>query len=475
MKLVLKNNPYQYEIERVITLFFPYEKIKTIIDENDNDYNIFIQIDENCIIFDIILNHCHIERKGKLSENIKFQIGRELYKILSDITGLILPWGVLTGIRPGKIFAKEACLIGIEKTRNKFEKEYLVKKEKVELLTNIYNTQKVYLDKDYSNSVSLFCFIPYCPSRCSYCSFVSEYCNSEKSKKEIPIFCENLISEIKKLGEIKKVLGLNTETVYIGGGTPTVLSCEQLEKLLFTISETFSPKSEFTVEAGRTDTITKKKLNLLKEYGVSRISINPQSFNKKVLDEVNRPYDINKFIEIYEYAKSLSLEVNMDFIAGLPKDTKEGFISSITKAIDLSPDNITVHTLALKRAASIESTELENKIFDISSSLDKAYKLLYNAGYHPYYLYKQSRTLQGYENTGWAKNNKDCVYNIAMMEELHSVFAAGAGSVSRLFNPDTFNIKRIYNPKYPDRYIACFDEVLKEKEEIFEFYSEKDV
>ena len=165
----------------------------------------------------------------------------------------------------------------------------------------------------------------------------------------------------------------------------------------------------------------------------------------------------------------------MDFIAGLPKDTEIGFINSIKKAIELNPDNITVHTLALKRASSIESTEYENKTFNISVSLDKAYKLLYNAGYHPYYLYRQSRTLKGYENTGWAKSGKDCVYNIVMMEELHSVLSAGAGSVTRLLNLETSEIKRIYNPKYPDRYISSFDEVLKAKEEIFKFYSEKDV
>lgn len=475
MKLLLKNNPYQYEIERIITLFFPYEKIETLIDESLNDYNIFIELNEYKIYFDVILNNCHIERTETISVNIKFQIGKVLYSILSELTGQTLPWGILTGIRPSKIFTKEVCSVGINRAKEKFENEYLVKKEKIDLLSDIYDVQKVYLNKNYKNAVSIFCFIPYCPSRCSYCSFVSEYCNSEKSIKEIPIFCEKLISEIKKIGEIKSRLGLNTETVYIGGGTPTILSCEQLEKILFTISEKFAPKGEFTVEAGRADTITKEKLDVFKKYGVSRISINPQSFEANVLTEVRRPYDINKFLEIYEYAKALSLEINMDFIAGLPKDTEIGFINSIKKAIELNPDNITVHTLALKRASSIESTEYENKTFNISVSLDKAYKLLYNAGYHPYYLYRQSRTLKGYENTGWAKSGKDCVYNIVMMEELHSVLSAGAGSVTRLLNPETSEIKRIYNPKYPDRYISSFDEVLKAKEEIFKFYSEKDV
>lgn len=475
MKLLLKNTPYQYEIERIITLFYPYEKIETTVDEPLKIYDVFIQIKSDKVYFEIVLNDKHIKSSELISGDFKFQIGRILYKLLSEINGRTLPWGILTGIRPSKIFSKTASLIGVKKTEHKFKNDYLVQKEKIALLSDIYDIQKEYLNKDYSKSVSLFCFIPYCPSRCSYCSFVSEYCNSEKSIKEIPVFCENLISEIKRLGEIKSTLKLNTETVYIGGGTPTVLSCEQLEQILCVISESFNPKGEFTVEAGRTDTITVEKLDVLKKYGVSRISINPQSFEEDVLNEVRRPHNIKEFIKIYEYAKSISLDVNMDFIAGLPKDTEDGFVKSIKTAIELSPDNITVHTLALKRAASIDSTELENKSFDISAALDKAYQLLYNAGYHPYYLYRQSRTLKGYENTGWSKIGKDCIYNIAMMEELHSVFGAGAGSVTRLLNPENRDIQRIYNPKYPDRYITSFEDVLQSKEKIFKFYSEKDV
>lgn len=291
-------------------------------------------------------------------------------------------------------------------------------------------------------------------------------------------YVDLLCTELEQIGEIAKKLSLRLETVYFGGGTPTTLSADLLTKIFKTIEKHFdmSTLREYTVEAGRPDTVTEDKLFALKAAGVTRISINPQSFNDEVLEAIGRRHTSQQTIDAFNLARSLGFDnINMDFIAGLPKDSLDSFKSSIDKGIALGAESITVHTLALKSAAYMVTRDMT---FDLTDRLTTADMVRYSnavlsdSGYYPYYMYRQSKSLGNLENVGWCKPNYDCLYNVYMMDETHSVFSAGAGGVTRLKNQENGHIERIYNYKYPYEYIDSFDEIVKRKMGIYTFYGE---
>lgn len=313
---------------------------------------------------------------------------------------------------------------------------------------------------------SLYIGIPFCPSRCSYCSFVS--CNLDRDRKLVQPYVDCLCREVEAIRDEADKAGLMLCSIYIGGGTPTSLSAAQLRQLMGTVRDCFDLSTivEYTVEAGRPDCTDAEKLAVIREYGATRISINPQTFSDEVLANIGRRHSAQDIIDCYAEARAAGHDdINMDLIAGLPGDTVEGFEKSLRQAIALDPENITVHTLTLKRASRIViEDQKENDYADVAAMLEKCH-LLAEAGYRPYYLYRQKNTLQNLENVGWCKPGHEGYYNIYIMEEVQTILSAGAGGSTKLVADGGKRMQRIFNFKYPTEYIQRFDEVLERKKE----------
>lgn len=365
------------------------------------------------------------------------------------------PWGVLTGVRPTKK-ARKIISEGLDPAFlfETLTKEYKIRSDKAKLVVRVLKNQKCIIRND--NLINLYINIPVCPSRCNYCSFIS----SELSCVEniLPIYLDCLIKEIRAVKKIISNKPYVVRTIYIGGGTPTVLTPEQLEMLL---SELNYPVSEFTVECGRPDTITREKLEVLKKYGVSRISINPQTFSQKTLKTIGRKHTIADILTAYSLALQMGFIVNMDLIAGFENESLRTFKNSIKTILELSPDNITMHTLSIKRGSQIQDKEIENP--DIEKMIDFAYSSLTAENYKPYYLYRQKHQLGGLENIGYCKEGKQCLFNVDSMEETCSIIACGANAISkRVFTIDG-KIERTANAKFLQDYIDKIDEEIKNK------------
>ena len=486
MTLFCISHSYHYEIENVIRLFLPFQKILVLKVKSElaGDYLYTEKQEEN----DKITLISKFSFGGKIYESKKeyFNITEgqaELY-----LAGMVLEqfisefqfkpnWGIVTGVRPSKLMATIINEVGEEKAVERFTQKYLAKPNKAELAFNVAKMEERIINSADGDSFSLYISIPYCPTRCSYCSFVSHSISNEKARELIPQYVEKLCEELKVTAEIVRENNLYLKSVYWGGGTPTTLTHEQLDVILTEIENDFdlSKCIEYTVEAGRPDTITKEKLEVLKKHNVNRISINPQTFNNSVLKEIGRQHTKEETIEKYKLARETGFDViNMDLIAGLPTDTVEGFKNSIEKALSLNPENITVHTLSLKRSSTIV-TEDEKDSLDAtitSDMVEYANSRLTECGYKPYYMYRQSKSLGNLENVGWCKENKECYYNVYMMSECQTVLSVGAGSVTKLKEPDGTQIERIFNFKFPFEYISRFNELIERKNRINTFYEE---
>ncbi len=401
------------------------------------------------------------ERLGKIA------LGRAMFAAGKELFGHIPPWGVLTGVRPSKVAME---LIeggnGIIRSKRILRDEYFLNPQKAALAVSVANTERLLTRKLPNTLCSIYISIPFCPSRCAYCSFVSY--TSPKLLSLIDEYLEKMYLDLENMVRIIKRLGLQIATVYIGGGTPTVLNPVQLEGLLSKINSLIDISSlmEFTMESGRPDTITEEKMRLAYMYGVTRVSVNPQTLSDEVLQAVGRRHTVADFFRAYEIAKNSGIrDINVDLIAGLPGDTFANFSKSIDGIIDLDPTNLTVHTFCVKRSADILRS---NKDIYSQDSRDAAKSVAYSqlktrfAGYHPYYLYRQKNTVGNLENVGYAKEGHDGMYNIFMMEELHSIFAVGAGAVTKLVakHPEDASrnsIVRIFTPKYPYEYLRDAD------------------
>ncbi len=475
MILKVINHQLQFDMKNICTLFFPYEKIKT---EGSEDIVVITEKSEDVLVVDAKVYDKHLKKTHKMAESEDMAVAMSvlLYSVLSELMGYEPPWGILFGVRPAKLMHRLCGEMGREEAKNYFLNSFLAKKDKTELTLEVMKHENEVIALSGKNSFSLYVSIPFCPTRCSYCSFVSH--SIERTQKLMTPYVDLLCTELEQIGEIAKRLALRLETVYFGGGTPTTLSANLLTKIFSTIEKHFdmSTLREYTVEAGRPDTVTEDKLLALKAAGVTRISINPQSFNDEVLEAIGRRHTSQQTIDAYNLARSLGFDnINMDFIAGLPKDSLDSFKSSIDKGIALGAESITVHTLALKSAAYMVTRDMT---FDLTDRLTTADMVRYSnavlsdSGYYPYYMYRQSKSLGNLENVGWCKPNCDCLYNVYMMDETHSVFSAGAGGVTRLKNQENGHIERIYNYKYPYEYIDSFDEIVKRKMGIYTFYGE---
>ena len=402
----------------------------------------------------------------------EYELASIVYELLKQVTGVRPPWGKLTGVRPVRIIHdRRAAGMGEEDIRRLFLKKYDCTEEKFRLAKSIADLQRPILAARGARDYSLYIGIPFCPSRCSYCSFVS--LSTQREGKLMDPYLEALCNEVRAIRDQAEGCGLNLKTVYIGGGTPTALSADGLRKLMGTVAECFdlSKLEEYTVEAGRPDCTDAEKLAVLKDYGATRISINPQTFSDEVLARIGRKHSAADILRCFEEARAAGHDnINMDLIAGLPGDTVEGFEKSLATAISLSPENITVHTLTLKRASNLVIGHADSDYGDVAAMLEKC-SALSEAGYRPYYLYRQKGTLQNLENTGWCKPGKEGYYNIYIMEEVHSILSAGAGGSTKLVQPGGDKIQRIFNYKYPAEYINGFDTILQRKEGVSEFYA----
>ncbi|MCQ2385211.1 MAG: coproporphyrinogen dehydrogenase HemZ [Clostridia bacterium] len=389
----------------------------------------------------------------------KIAIGRAVFAAGKDLLGYTNPWGILTGVRPAKV-ANELLSqgTGVLKAKRILRDEYFLNPKKAALAVIVAVTENKLVKKLPKGLCSVYISIPFCPSRCAYCSFIS--CSVERLFTVLKDYLVRLHQDIDRVFEVIRRQGLKVATVYIGGGTPTTLSDEELEALLSHITRKAAPEDllEFTLEAGRPDTITRGKLAIARKYGVTRISVNPQTLNQNVLNAIGRRHTVEQFFEAYHLAEQSGIpNLNVDLIAGLPGDDFSSFAYSVDRVLELSPSNITVHTFCVKKAADIE----KNGVYSITGG-DVAKCVEYSqlrakaTGYKPYYMYRQKNTVGNQENVGFAKEGTEGYYNVFMMEEMHTVFAVGAGAVTKLVR-DGLNgkreIKRIFAPKYPYEYL----------------------
>lgn len=479
MNLYVKNHNFHFELENLTKLFFPNEKITVIRDfsEPQPPY-IYTEVSDKITISVNIgsFNKSETAVKKLTDDDNELVSAQLLYKLLCDFTGLTQPWGILTGVRPVKLLRRLAEESSEEQAVKKFENDFFVSNEKIALSRETEHNERKILELSKPESFSLYVGIPFCPSRCSYCSFVMA--SIERAEKLIEPYTKLLCEEIKQTAEIANKLGLRLETVYFGGGTPTTLSAEQLDTVLGTVNNSFDMSTcrEFTVEAGRPDTIDIAKLFALKENKVDRISINPQTVNDEVLKTIGRKHTAQQFFDAFELARKCGFDnINTDLIAGLPTDTPESFKNSLDSIVRLNAECITVHTLCMKRASRLTT---EGVTLDLQQARDAREMLAYTQNilgqneYIPYYMYRQSRMVGNLENVGWSKRGFESLYNVYVMDETHTILACGSGGVTKLKRNNPDYLERIFNFKYPYEYIDRFDELIQRKSGIMQFYGQ---
>lgn len=478
------SNDYKYELEGVMKLFIPATLFTHVFSDSidtEDDY-VFAQKKDNadnvCLSVKVRYDGktCEKEEFVHFESDMELSLSRLLFKAMSEITGIVPKWGVITGIRPVKR-VNDMLSEGMNKAEifKAMESRYLCSEEKCDIAYKTAITQKPVLDELEKDSFSLYVSVPFCPTRCSYCSFVSQ--SIEGCMKLIPEYVNKLCEEIVYTAKITEKLGLKLDTVYFGGGTPTTLTAAQLDRVMKVIANSFdmSTVREYTVEAGRPDTITEEKLKVLKANGCGRVSINPQTLNDRVLEAIGRKHTTAQFFDSFYLARKVGFDsINTDIIAGLPTDTVESFENTIDKLIELAPENITVHTLSIKRAARLNhSGDREVLKNPADKMVEYATKRLLESGYLPYYLYRQKNMLENLENIGWTKQGHESLYNIYIMEEVQTILAMGAGGSTKLVDKEGGRLERVFNYKFPLEYNKHFELMLKRKNEIEEFYAKE--
>ena len=480
MILYILGHKYHYEMENLCRMFYqdagvrkqdagemPAGRLRVIKPEPA----VITRISGGEIFVQLRIGRRRLSLARPQSDNNELIMAQMLFTLLRRATGTAPPWGLRTGVRPSKLMLRLRRDENAAAAERYFRSTLWVSEEKTQLAAKIAQTEEPIIALTTLRSFSLYVSIPFCPSRCSYCSFVSHTVDRQSAQKLIPTYVEKLCEEIAVTAEIARGLGLELASVYVGGGTPTSLTAEQLRQLCEALRLGFDMQygGEFTVEAGRPDTITSEKLQVLKEHGVNRVSVNPQSLDDAVLAQAGRNHTAKEALDCYELARKFNFHsVNMDFIAGLPGDTPQGFKRTLEQAAALRPENITLHVLALKRAAKL--CQLHGA--DAGEFLRLASCVLPPASYQPYYMYRQSRSLGNLENIGWSLPGHVCRYNIDMMEESHTILACGAGGVTKLKRPGTDYLERVFGLKYPYEYLNRFDELMERKGKVVDFYRE---
>lgn len=485
MKLYL-NGCGKYPAEQALLTFFPEERPEYPSGEPEGDRcELKVAMRNERIICTCLLVRGGQEYRARASLNhsrIVDEVTRERFtgrvvKLAffraALASGIPYPeWGCLTGVRPVKLV--EGYLRGgLTKTaaRGKFMRDYYVSKRRATLSVDAAEASIEAENSLDARDVCLYVGIPFCPTRCAYCSFVSQ--SVEKSMGLVEPYLEALEREIDATAEAVSRAGLRPVALYMGGGTPTTLSSGQLDRLCSKLEDAFdlSALREYTVEAGRPDTITADKLSVLHAHAVRRLSVNPQTMSDSVLQAIGRRHTSEDIEGTMSLVRAMGVfEVNMDLIAGLQTDTAEGFAASLGRVMAFEPENITVHTLAVKRGSRLhlEGAELPPAA-EVEKMLSGAMSALRGAGYSPYYLYRQKYMSGGFENVGWTRPGFASLYNICIMEELRSIISMGAGGSTKLIAPGG-RLERHFAPKYPGEYIAAIDRVCADKERIVEFH-----
>lgn len=488
MILIADGHPFHYEMENLCRLFFPYESIRTVTQAPDGADGVaaYTGMRQDGDALTLTARLSVGERSSEASRTVPAAaLGQEkecerilavlLFGLLVKECGFRPQWGILTGVRPIKLLRRLSEEMGTQRAAERFRSGFLVSPEKIRLSLSTMENEKRILSLSRPDSYSLYISIPFCPTRCSYCSFVSQ--SVGRAEKLIAPYVELLCKELSAAARVAEELSLRLESVYVGGGTPTTLSPEQLSALLGTIRERFdlAPCREFTVEAGRPDTVTPERLAALKRYGVTRISINPQTMNDEVLRRIGRKHTSAQTLEAFALARRAGFgNINMDLIAGLPGDSLESFRETVRRVLALGPESVTVHTLALKRSSrlNLSGEDFHPDPGAAAGMLDFAGENLFAAGYRPYYLYRQSRMVGNLENTGWAKPGYESYYNVYVMDETHTILACGAGAVTKVRDPGSDRLKRIFNFKYPYEYISRHEEMMTRKKQVKQEYDQ---
>ena len=482
MHLYLRGQDYHFELENVCRLFLPLEKVETHHDEKPIDEEgLIVQCDMQPQGEGYTLS-CRVRLDGfdevstaevAKDADCELELCTLLYHLLVKLLGFTHGWGLITGVRPVKLLRRLTREMGKEAALDYYRNKLLVGEEKTSLCQTTLQTEDRLLELSQPNSFSLYVSIPFCPTRCDYCSFVSQ--TVVQAKKLIPTYVEQLCQEIAHTGRLARELGLRLETVYFGGGTPTTLSAEQLTALFRAVESSFdlSTVREYTVEAGRPDTVTPKKMAAIHAAGVGRVSINPQTLQPAVLAGIGRKHSVEQFYDAFEMARKAGFtNINTDLIAGLPGDDYAGFADTMDRILALDPESVTVHTLSMKRASNIMLQHRPD--FGVEDDAVRMVRLsaqkLPQAGYIPYYLYRQSRTVGNQENVGWSKPGCEGLYNVYIMDETHTILGCGAGAVSKLKQPGTDYLERIFNYKFPYEYNSGLEEMLNRKRAVTEFY-----
>ena len=395
------------------------------------------------------------------------EIKREFYTLLSGMTGMTPPWGTLTGVRPLKPALAMMRKTDPAQMEASIREKYLMSASKASLIREIAEYQSEYMSGDPWEKASLYTGIPFCPTRCAYCSFASNVAPADDHER----YLSDLLKETEYAGRLARDHNVNLESVYIGGGTPTTLTSGQLERLICCTADSFGidpAELEFTVEAGRPDTITKDKLDTLKRLGISRISINPQSMKDETLRLIGRDHTAADIRNGYMLAKETGFDViNADVIAGLPGEDERDFEATLREVIELGADNITVHTLSVKRGSRLKESDpsyYRHNTETVSRMLDISRGILTEEGFCPYYIYRQKHQMGALENTGWCRPGSHSVYNIRIMEDKQTIIGLGAGAVGKVYYPEEDRLERIANVSNYKIYSERFDEMLARKD-----------
>ena len=493
MNIKIESPVNKYYVQTLCMIFFPGEKFGESGDDTPDAPALFLKTEKTeggiSAYAEVSIGDkmCSAERVAEFlperteERTMKIAVGAAILAAAGELVGYRPSWGMLIGVRPSKV-ATEMLNMGISKTRVKkiLTSDYLVIPKKAALATDVALNEKKISGAVDTKDCSVYISIPFCPTRCTYCSFVSY--TSKRLLDLIPQYLERLLCDIEANFAVIKELGLNVKTVYIGGGTPTILNEEQLKRLLEKISSLtdVSALAEYTLEAGRPDTITSEKFRIAKEYGVTRVSVNPQTLCDDILCGIGRSHTVERFFEAYDIARASGIKtVNVDLIAGLPGDNFKIFSSSYDKILQLRPENITVHTFCVKKSAEVlrrNSQIYSIKGGDAGKCVDYSQIKAIQNGYNPYYMYRQKNTVGNYENVGFSLEGHEGLYNIYMMEELHSIFAAGAGAVTKLVDNTGKDIggktiERLFNQKYPYEYLSE-NRSAEFREKAIKFYSE---
>ncbi len=485
INILSKDYEFNHDIYEFIRVFFPYAKFNVIESFEDYRDGYLIKMELETIgddlyaishlFFNKNLVSTYKENTNKINvarnkeKTLRIGIKKSLFDTLSDGLNKSHSWGILTGIRPTKVIhdliQKDLPLNRIKEILNK---DYKISLEKINLLIEISNNQMEYLYPLDLKKFSLYIGIPFCPSRCTYCSFPS--LSIEKYNCYINEYVEKLIYEIKNIKEFMSVYTINT--VYIGGGTPTSIPVEKLREIIRVVYDNFGKESikEFTVEAGRPDTINKVLLGMLYEEGINRISINPQSMNDNTLKLIGRNHSHLDIIEAYDLAKKMGIDIiNMDLIVGLPNEGVKEIKNTLKIIRELNPDNLTIHTLAIKRGSNFDEHKDEILMQNqntIKEMLKETNIFANQMNLKPYYLYRQKNMLGNFENIGYSKAGLECIYNISIMEEKESIVGAGVGSTTKIYNPENNSLNRIFNFKSIKEYLTRIDEEIDKKRDL---------